>query len=169
LRTHHEGWFGQNTNDGGADKLGHMYANYVGTRLLARSLERAGNDKDKALALAGIATFGAFTAVEIADGYTTKWKFSYEAAISGQTYVLVFKASGIDSLRHHTLLRYVEFAVGYGPRGYGPPPDVGGDPSRNICARISINLSELLSQTIFKGAGGRSKKQRIVDGFLEFV
>jgi hypothetical protein len=214
LRTHHEGWFGQDTNDGGADKLGHTYATYVGTRLLARSLEWAGNDKDKALALAGIATFGAFTAVEIADGFTTKWKFSYEDVImnaagiglaiamekhpdldrlvdfrllyqpsdeprnnyfdpfgdySGQTYLLVFKASGIDSLRHHPLLRYVELAVGYGTRGYGAPPDVGGDPSRNIYAGISINLSELLGQTVFAGAGGRSKTQRVVDGFLEFV
>src|SRR5512134_3200025 len=37
FQTGNEGWFEQNTSDGGADKLGHAYANYVGTRLLARS------------------------------------------------------------------------------------------------------------------------------------
>ena len=214
FRTGNEGWFGQNTNDGGADKLGHAYANYVSTRLLARSLEWAGNDVRTALNLAAIATFGAFTAVEIADGFTEKWKFSKEDVAmnavgvglaivmeknpaldrlldfrllykpsdeprtthfdpfgdySGQTYLLVMKANGIERFRHHPLLRYVEIAVGYGTRGYGLPPDVPSDPARNVYAGISINLSELLGQTVFAGATRRSPAQKVVDGFLEYV
>jgi hypothetical protein len=216
FRSVNEGWFGQNTNDGGADKLGHMYANYAGTRLLARSLEWAGNDPDSALRIAAWSTFLAFTAIEVADAYTTKWRFSKEDAImnavgvglgvvteknpgldrlfdfrlmyrpsdeertnyfdpfgdySGQTYLLVAKASGVERFRDHPLLRYVELAVGYGTRGYGGPPDVPSDPSRNIYFGISLNLSELLGQTAFGGARGnaRGPVQRGVDGFLEYV
>jgi Predicted periplasmic lipoprotein (DUF2279) len=214
FRTVNEGWFGQNTNDGGADKLGHMFATYVGTRLIARSLEWAGNDAPKALSLAAWSTLAAFTAVEVADAFTTKWRFSKEDAImnavgvglavvternpeldrlfdfrllyqpsdeprrnqfdpfgdySGQTYLLVAKASGAETLRHHPVLRYFELAVGYGTRGYGADPDVPNDPSRNVYVGISINLSELLGRTAFAGSTERSRTQRAIDGFLEVV
>jgi hypothetical protein len=214
FQTGNEGWFGQNTNDGGADKLGHMYANYVGTRLLARSFVWAGNGSDEAIKLAALATFGAFTAVEVADAYTEKWKFSYEDVImnaagvglailmeknpdldrlvdfrllyrpsdeprsnyfdpfgdySGQTYLLILKASGIERFRHHPVMRYVELAVGYGTRGYGAPPDVPSDPARNVYLGISINLSEVLAQTVFAGSTRRGRTQRAIDGFLEYV
>jgi hypothetical protein len=214
FQTGNEGWFGQNTNDGGADKLGHAYATYVGTRVLARSLVWAGNSNDAALKLAALATFGAFTAVEVADAYTEKWKFSKEDVImnaagvglaiameknpdldrlidfrllyrpsdeprnnyfdpfgdySGQTYLMVVKASGVERFRHQPVVRYLEFAVGYGTRGYGAPPDVPSDPSRNVYLGISINLSELLGQTAFAGSTRRGGVQRAVDGFLEFV
>jgi hypothetical protein len=214
FQTRHEGWFGQNTNDGGADKLGHMYANYVGARVLARALEWAGNGRDAAVRLAAISTFTAFTAVEVADAFTEKWKFSYEDVVmnaagvglavamerypdldrlvdfrllyrpsdeprgnhfdpfgdySGQTYLLVMKASGVERFRHHPILRYFELAVGYGTRGYGLPPDVPSDPARNVYFGISLNLSELLGQTVFAGSTQRSGTQRAIDGFLEFV
>ena len=214
FQTGNEGWFGQDTNDGGADKLGHMFANYVGTRLLARSLEWAGNSNERALNLAAWSTFGAFTAVEVADAYTDKWKFSKEDVImnaagvllavameknpdldrlvdfrllyrpsdeprsnyfdpfgdySGQTYLMIVKASGVERFRRHAATRYLEFAVGYGTRGYGAPPDVPSDPSRNIYVGISINLSELLGQTAFAGSARRGGVQRAVDGFLEYV
>jgi hypothetical protein len=42
---------------------------------------------------------------------------------SGQAYLLVAKASGVDALRRHPVPRYVEVAVGYRARGYS---DVGG-------------------------------------------
>jgi hypothetical protein len=214
FRTANEGWFGQNTNDGGADKLGHMYGNYVGTRLLARGLEWAGNSRDTALWLAGLSTFGAYTAIEVADAYTEKWKFSYEDVVmnalgvglavameknpdldrlvdfrllyrpsdeprsnyfdpfgdySGQTYLMILKASGVERFRHDPVMRYFEFAVGYGTRGYGAPPDMPSEPSRNVYVGISVNLSELLGQTVFASSTRRGRTQRFVDGFLEFV
>lgn len=214
FRTANEGWFGQDTSDGGADKLGHAFTNYVGTRLLTRVLEAAGNDPDTALTIAAWSTFATFTAVEVVDAFTDKWRFSKEDAImnavgagvavmmeqnpaldrlidlrlmykpsdeprrnrfdpfgdySGQTYLLVAKASGVERLRDHRVLRYFEVAVGYGTRGYGLPPDDPGDRSRNLYAGISINLSELLDRTAFRGSAERSRTQRAVDGFLEFV
>ena len=81
FRTIDEGWFGQNTADGGADKLGHAMANYAATRLLARGFEWAGNDERTSLKYSAWGVLGTFTLVEVLDGYTTRWRFSKEDAI----------------------------------------------------------------------------------------
>ncbi|MDX1252707.1 MAG: DUF2279 domain-containing protein [Gammaproteobacteria bacterium] len=76
-----EGWFGQDTYAGGADKVAHGYAGYVATRLLARGVEWAGNDADRALRLGTITALGIMTGVEIMDGFDRDNKFSYEDAL----------------------------------------------------------------------------------------
>lgn len=214
FRSVNEGWFGQNTYAGGADKLGHLYANYAGTRLFARAFEWAGNTPDASLMLAAWLTLGTFTAVEVIDGFSSRWRFSKEDAVMnaigvgaallleknpeldrlldlrllyqpsyeqhrkidpfgdypGQTYLVVAKASGVPALRNHSLLRYFELAVGYGARGYSDDRSNGaGNRSRNFYVGISINLSELLAQTVFKHAESRSRAQRATDTVLEFV
>lgn len=214
FRPVNEGWFGQNTYAGGADKLGHLYANYAGTRLFARAFEWAGNTPDASLTLAAWLTLGTFTAVEVIDGFSNRWRFSKEDAVMnaigvgaalllernpeldrlldlrllyqpsyeqhrkidpfgdypGQTYLIVAKASGVPALRSHSLLRYLELAVGYGARGYpADRPNGAGNRSRNFYIGISINLSELLGETVFKPAQSRSRAQRATDTVLEFV
>ncbi|MDP3843190.1 MAG: DUF2279 domain-containing protein [Oxalobacteraceae bacterium] len=214
FRSVNEGWFGQNTYAGGADKLGHLYANYAGTRLFARAFEWAGNTPDASLTLAAWLTLGTFTAVEVIDGFSNRWRFSREDAVMnaigvgaallleknpeldrlldlrllyqpsyeqhrkidpfgdypGQTYLVVAKASGVPALRNHSLLRYFELAVGYGARGYTDNrPNGTGNRSRNFYVGISINVSELLAQTVFKHAESRSRAQRAADTVLEFV
>lgn len=81
FRTVNEGWFGQQTYSGGADKLGHFYMNYAGTRLFARAFEWSGNDAGQSLRLAAWLTSGTFTAVEVLDGFSKKWRFSKEDVI----------------------------------------------------------------------------------------
>jgi len=76
--TRHEGWFGEGTYAGGADKLGHAYITYAGTRLLARGFEALGNDPPHALRLAAWTSFGVLTGVEVVDAFSKKWRFSYE-------------------------------------------------------------------------------------------
>ncbi|WP_194712524.1 hypothetical protein [Noviherbaspirillum soli] len=70
---------------------------------------------------------------------------------SSQTYLLVPKASGVDALRHHPVLRYIKVAVGYRARGCS---DVCGRlvefGRRSLYAGVSLNLSELLGQTVFR-------------------
>src|SRR5690606_33773542 len=56
FRTENEGWFGRNTYSGGADKLGHLYINYVSTRLFARAFHWAGHTPEESLALAAWTT-----------------------------------------------------------------------------------------------------------------
>lgn len=214
FRTANEGWFGQHTYSGGADKLGHFYMNYAGTRLFARAFEWGGNEPDWSLKLAAGLTLGTFTAVEIIDGFSKRWRFSKEDAImnaagvgaalllernpqlerlldlrllyepsrdehsnfdpfgdySGQTYLLVAKASGVPALRNHPWLRYVEVALGYGARGYSANPVNGRDArSRHAYLGISLNLSELLGNTVFKHASEQGRVQRATDTFLKFM
>lgn len=214
FRTVNEGWFGQNTYSGGADKLGHFYMNYAGTRLFARAFEWAGNGPGRSLELAAWLTLGTYTTVEVIDGFSKKWRFSKEDAImnvagvgaallieknpqldrlldlrllyrpsrsdnsnidpfgdySGQTYLLVAKASGVPVLRNHPWLRYFELAIGYGSRGYSDNPvGVDGNRSRNLYLGISLNLSEVLGATIFKRSDERDRVQRGINTVLEFV
>ena len=209
-----ENWFGRHTYSGGADKLGHFFMNYGATRLLTKAFVGIGNAPAASVNMAAWLTLGTFTAVEVLDGYSKKWRFSKEDALvnaagvaagvllernpaldqlidirmlywpsresgrdfapfsdySGQTYLLVAKASGMASLREHALLRYVEFAVGYRARGYS---DVSGRlvqvGTRSIYAGVSLNLSALLRDTAFKGATRTSRVQAATDTVLEFV
>lgn len=81
FRTVDEGWFGQDTYTGGADKLGHMYSTYVGTRLLTRAFEWAGHDSQTAAWLAAATAWGSMLAVEVGDGYSARYRFSKEDLI----------------------------------------------------------------------------------------
>jgi hypothetical protein len=190
FKTGNEGWFGQDTPYGGADKLGHAYAANAGVRLVSVLLQSYGNPPADAAKLAFWSTFGTLTAVEVADGFSKRFTFSWQdtamnalgAAFgwwsdtdpavdalldfrlmyrpspetsgwdvagdySGQTYLLVAKASGIQQLRDKPLLRYVEVALGYGSRNYGGP--AGSEPSRYLYAGLQLNLSALLNDTVF--------------------
>jgi len=209
FRTQNEGWFGQNTSSGGADKLGHAFSAYVGTRLVAQAFEALGNEPEPARRLAAWSTLGVMIGIEVLDGYSKQYRFSGEDALmnvvgvglgylmernreldnlldfrllyrksdsssfdpagdySGQTYLLVAKASGIPALRSNNVLRYFELAVGYGTRGYQGPPGV--ERERNVYFGVSLNLSEVLAQTVFRGAKERGGAQRATDLFLEFV
>jgi hypothetical protein len=80
--TTNEGWFGAGTEFGGADKLGHLYSNYAGVRLLTPLFEVAGNNRDAAVSLALWSTLGIYTAVEVIDGYSRNWKFSPQDALA---------------------------------------------------------------------------------------
>lgn len=208
FRTENEGWFGQGTENGGADKLGHAFFAYGGMRLLSAAFEAVGNDPRHARTLGFWTSVSIMTAVEVLDGFSRQFKFSTQDAVmnlagaglgylmerdpdldrlvdfrvlyekssgsnwepfgdySGQTYLLVGKATGVPALREHSVLRYFELAVGYGTRGYETP---GAEHQRNLYYGISLNLSEVLSQTVFRGAKERSGAQRATDMFLEFI
>jgi len=214
FRTVNEGWFGQDTYAGGADKLGHAYSAYTGTRLLARGFEELGNAPERSLWLAATTSLGALTAVEVMDGFSKAYRFSKEDAImnalgtgmgvllekkpeldkvldfrvrywpsedarrlhqydpvgdySGQTYFLVVKAAGFDALRKYEPLRYLELAVGYGSRGYEPNTGADADRSRHIYYGVSLNLAEILGDTLFSGSYKGGRTQRITDTVLEF-
>lgn len=208
FRTEDEGWFGQGTKYGGADKLGHAFFAYGGTRLYSEAFAAAGNDPGRARVLGFWTTLAITTAVEVLDGYSRQYRFSSQDAAmnlvgaglgflmerhpgldrlvdfrlqykrssgsdwdpggdySGQTYLLVGKAAGVPALSQHSVLRYFELAVGYGTRGYETP---GAERERNLYYGISLNLSEVLSQTVFRGAKERSGAQRATNLFLELI
>jgi hypothetical protein len=76
-----EGWFGRGTENGGTDKLGHMFSNYATTRLMTSAFESAGNGREDSIRLAGWTTLGIFTGIEVIDGYSRNFRFSPEDAL----------------------------------------------------------------------------------------
>jgi hypothetical protein len=91
------------------------------------------------------------------------------ADYSGQTFLLAVKADGIPRLREVPVVRYLELQVGYNARGYEPNDGAMNDPHRRIYYGIGINLSRLLSDTVFRGDLMGGKIQRGTDTVLEFL
>ncbi|MDM8564726.1 DUF2279 domain-containing protein [Candidatus Halobeggiatoa sp. HSG11] len=90
------------------------------------------------------------------------------ADYSGQTYLFVVKASGIPFLRQNIFSRYLELAVGYGTRGYQPTDGTGmQETSRHLYYGISINLSLLLNDTVFKNK--RNVYRSTTENMLEYL
>jgi Predicted periplasmic lipoprotein (DUF2279) len=106
--TRNEGWFGQGTYAGGADKLGHAFTTYAGTRILARVFEGLGNAPEHSLRLAGWTSLSVLTGVEVLDGFSSRWRFSYEDAVSNVAGVaialLLERHPSIDALLDFRLL-----------------------------------------------------------------
>ncbi len=107
-RPKNEGWFGEGTYAGGADKLGHAFFTYTGTRLLARGFEVLGNDRPRSLRLSAWTSFGVLTAVEAVDSFSEKFRFSYEDVVFNAAgtavALLVEKYPAIDALVDFRLL-----------------------------------------------------------------
>ena len=91
------------------------------------------------------------------------------ADYSGQTFLLALKADGVPRLREVPLLRYLELQAGYNTRGYEPNDGVKIDPHRRIYYGVGVNLSRLLSDTVFRGDLKGGKIQRGTDTVLEFL
>ncbi len=82
FRTVNEGWFGQDTYTGGADKLGHFYSAYVGSRLLALGYRRwAGNGRGWSIKAGAFTAVATLTTVEVMDGFSNYYRFSPQDAI----------------------------------------------------------------------------------------
>lgn len=77
-----EGWFGQSTDEGGADKGGHFYATYALGRGLTGLFRHYGYDHDKAV-LAGVgSSLGAMMLMELGDGYSPYGYSEEDAAMN---------------------------------------------------------------------------------------
>jgi len=109
--TVNEGWFGSGTPYGGADKLGHMFSNYAVTRLLAPLFEAVGNSRDASIRISAWTTLGLFTAVEIADGYSRAYKFSWQ----DETMNFAGAALGVLLETHPELDDVFDFRFAYSP------------------------------------------------------
>ena len=123
--TTNEGWFGADTPYGGTDKLGHMYVNHAGVRLLTPVFEMAGNPREASIWLAGWTTFGILTAVEVLDGYSRKYDFSPQDAFMN----FAGAALGVLLERRPDLDDKFDFRLAYSPSpgsGFSPFGDYSG-------------------------------------------
>lgn len=122
-----EGWFGQETYSGGADKLGHFYMTYASSRLLTRAFIWDGAPEEQSLKIAAWYTLGAFAAIEVADGFSKKWRFSREDMLMNVAGV----GAGVLLERHPDLDRRFDLRVLYRPsreegRRFDPFGDYSG-------------------------------------------
>lgn len=72
-----EDWFGQGTDEGGADKLGHLYTTYALSHLYASIYRGWDYPDEKAIRLGTFSALGAMTIMELGDSFS-KYGFSYE-------------------------------------------------------------------------------------------
>ena len=59
------------------DKYGHVYTTYQTGRLVMEAMNWAGYSKKKQLIIGGLSGLGSMTAVEVMDGYSSGWGFSW--------------------------------------------------------------------------------------------
>ncbi len=76
-----EGFFGEDTFNGGMDKLGHFYTTYVLTEYFTYRIRNAFGDAAGAEYTAAALSLGFMTYVEIFDGFAEKHGFSYQDII----------------------------------------------------------------------------------------
>lgn len=72
-----EDWFGRETDEGGADKLGHLYTTYALSHLYAAIYENWNYPQDEALRLGAFSALGTTTIMELGDSFSD-YGFSYE-------------------------------------------------------------------------------------------
>jgi hypothetical protein len=85
---------------------------------------------------------------------------------SGQTYLLLAKASGVPALRENSVLRYFELALGYGTRGYQVRPAPN---ARATCISVSPSICRRSWPRPFSGGERPQLPATRTDLFLEFV
>lgn len=88
---------------------------------------------------------------------------------SGQTFLLAVKADGVPRFREVPIVRYLELQVGYNTRGYEPNDGVKIDPHRRVYYGVGINLSRLLSDTVFRSGLKGGRIQRGTDTAVEYL
>jgi len=106
-----EGWFENDTSNGGSDKLGHFYTNYLITRLLCDVYSDWGYSKDEAALYASFSSL-AFSSllIEVGDGYS-------EHGFSKEDLMADVLGVGVGYLlsTHPNLANKIDFRVEYLP------------------------------------------------------
>ncbi|MGD2064049.1 MAG: DUF2279 domain-containing protein [Nitrospirota bacterium] len=106
-----EGWFGEDTDEGGADKLGHFYAGYVLSHGLAYQYERWGYRHDQAAVYGALSGFGLTGLMELGDSFS-RYGFSYEDMVMNTLGSL----AGYLVWIHPELMRKIDIRLEFMPR-----------------------------------------------------
>lgn len=81
----------------------------------------------------------------------------------------MLKASGVPALKRHPLLKYLEINLGYGARNFDTDARALAAPTRHAYFGLSLNLSELLRNTAYKGNASPTRTQRVTETLFEFM
>jgi hypothetical protein len=105
-----EGWFDPETDEGGADKLGHFYSAYLFSHLFAGQYERWDFDKDQAIRWGALSSLGVTGLIEVGDAFSD-YGFSYEDMI----FNTLGAAAGYLLWSYPELSRKIDLRVEYNP------------------------------------------------------
>jgi hypothetical protein len=105
-----EGWFDRETDEGGADKLGHFYSAYLFSHLFAGQYERWDFDKDQAIRWGALSSLGVTGLIEVGDAFSD-YGFSYEDMI----FNTLGAAAGYLLWSFPELSRKIDLRVEYNP------------------------------------------------------
>lgn len=94
-----EGWFGRNTNEGGADKLGHLFSTYAASQGISALFEHWCFTPDEAAWYGSLSSLAILGFMEVGDSFSD-YGFSYEDLI----------ANVFGSLAGYYRYRYPDFA-----------------------------------------------------------
>jgi hypothetical protein len=143
---HDEGWFGQDAENGGSDKLGHAYTGYVGALLLADIYEGFGYERSRADFLGAVSSMATMTGIELADGFS-HYGFSWGDFVFDGLGVL----AGYWRRRVPAIGRYVDYRVEYWPSDtmqHGHHSDIATDYSGfKYLLALKLDGFESLSHT----------------------
>lgn len=111
-----EGWFGADTNEGGADKMGHLYTSYVMTRAFDGLYRHWGAEGKSAARDAAISSLLITGFMELGDGFSP-YGVSYEDMIMNVAGSLV----GYQLATNETWERRLDLRMEYVPSGSNDP------------------------------------------------
>jgi hypothetical protein len=76
-QANNEDWFGRKTDEGGADKFGHLYTTYALSHLYAKIYRSWEYSEERAMSLGAFSALGTMTIMEVGDSFS-EFGFSYE-------------------------------------------------------------------------------------------
>ena len=105
-----EGWFGPDTEYGGADKLGHFWSSYALSHLISYAYRKWGYTEAEANLYGVLSDLGIQTFMEIADGFSSQG-FSYEDLVMNAAGSAVAYVWG----KYPNLANKIDFRMEYTP------------------------------------------------------
>jgi hypothetical protein len=112
LHSGSEGWFGKETSNGGSDKLGHFYTNYLITRLIAPFYEDWGYSREDAALYSSLtAAFQSIIVMEVGDATSPEHGFSNEDFAMD----ILGSIIGYYWYRYPSVAKKIDFRVEYLP------------------------------------------------------
>ncbi len=112
LHSGSEGWFDKDTSNGGSDKLGHFYTNYIITRALAPFYEEWGYTKEEAALYSSLtAAFQSIVIMEVGDATSPEHGFSNEDFVMD----ILGSVIGYYWYRYPCIAKKIDFRVEYLP------------------------------------------------------
>ena len=125
FRWNPEGWFGEQTGSGGADKLGHAFTSYALTNVLADRLVREGRSPERAGLSAALTSQAIMLYVELFDGLSDDHGFAREDVVMNLLGTGLAYARTVSPTLRDTLDYRMEYeSSGY--KGFRPFSDYSG-------------------------------------------